>query len=174
MTSFFLIPFATDTAPAIEIAGEIERRDNQLTIEYKLKGRSLILIPEITHTPIRQVNLWQHTCCEFFLGLQDSTQYWEFNLAPTGDWNVYHFLDYRNLVAAAAFNSLPFQVWRNNDYLQLKLEVDLNQIITPEQNLEVGIATVIEDRENQISYWALTHPAPKADFHHRDSYLLKL
>lgn len=58
--------------------------------------------------------------------------------------------------------------------MQLKLEVNLNQIIAPEQNLEVGVATVVEDRAKQLSYWALAHSAPEADFHLRDNYLLKL
>jgi hypothetical protein len=174
-SSFCLIPFTPDTAPAVQITGNIERRHNQLNIEYTLAGRSQILIPETFNTPTRQFNLWEHTCCEFFLGLQDSTQYWEFNLSPAGHWNIYRFLDYRqDLVEEIAFNSLPFQVLPGNDVLQLKLQVNLNKIITPEQSLEVGIATVIEDRKSQLSYWALTHPAEEADFHLRNNYLLKL
>lgn len=174
-SSFSLIPFTPDTAPAVQITGNIERRHNQLNIEYRLAGRSLVLIPETSNTPTRQFNLWQHTCCEFFLGLQDSTQYWEFNLSPAGHWNIYHFLDYRqNLVEETAFDSLPFQVLLGNDFLQLNLKVDLTPIIASEQSVAVGIATVIEDRESQISYWALTHLGKEADFHQRNSYLLKL
>jgi hypothetical protein len=171
--SFSLIPFATDSVPAIKIMGEIERQQNQLTIEYKLQGQTQVIIPQI-NTPTRKFGLWEHTCCEFFLGLQDSTQYWEFNLSFAGHWNVYHFLDYRqNLIEAKAFDSLPFQVLQANDNLQLKLKVNLNQIIAREQNLEVGVAAVIEDRARQLSYWALAHSAPEADFHLRDNYLLK-
>jgi hypothetical protein len=174
-SSFSLIPFTPDTAPAVQITGNIERRHNLLNIEYTLAGQSLIVIPEITKKPTRQVDLWLHTCCEFFLGLQDSTQYWEFNLSPAGHWNIYRFLHYRqDLVEETAFDSLPFQVLPENDILQLKLQVNLNKIITPEQSLEIGITTVIEDRESQLSYWALTHPAREADFHQRNSYLLKL
>jgi hypothetical protein len=174
-SSFSLIPFTRDTAPAVQITGNIERRHNLLNIEYTLAGQTSIVIPETSNTPTRQVDLWEHTCCEFFLGLQDSTQYWEFNLSPAGHWNIYRFLHYRqNLVEETAFDSLPFQVLPGNDNLQLNLQIDLTQIITPEQSLEVGIATVIEDRESQLSYWALTHPAKEADFHQRNSYLLKL
>lgn len=172
--SFSLIPFTIDTAPAIKITGEIERQQNQLTIEYKLQGQTKIIIPQI-NTPTRKFGLWEHTCCEFFLSLPDSTQYWEFNLCFAGDWNVYHFLDYRqNLVEETAFNSLPFQVVQKNDNVQLKLKVNLNQIIAPEQNLEVGVAAVVEDRAKQLSYWALAHSSQEADFHLRDNYLLKL
>jgi hypothetical protein len=172
-SSFSLIPFTPDTAPSVQITGNIERRHNQLNIEYTLAGRSQIMLPETSNTPTRQFNLWQHTCCEFFLGLQDSTQYWEFNLSPAGHWNIYRFLDYRqDLLEEIAFDSLPFQVLQGNDTLQLKLQVNLNKIITPEQSLEIGITTVIEDQESQISYWALTHSTIEADFHHRDAFAI--
>jgi hypothetical protein len=219
--NFDLIPFATDTAPAIEITGAIERQDNQLTIEYKLvsqlkkrsrspkglapegasvegvqspkawqsQSRSVsqekppteknnvlpIIIPPLDLKPIRQKNLWEHTCCEIFLGLPNSTQYWEFNLSPTGNWNVYHLLDYRqNLTEESAFSALPFQVSQKEDSWQLQLTVDLHKIISAKQNLIVGVTAVIEDRANQLSYWALSHPGKHPDFHHRDAFILEL
>jgi hypothetical protein len=174
-TSFSLIPFTTDTAPAIQITGKIERQQNQLIIEYKLQGQTQIIIPPIVDTPTRQGNLWEHTCCEFFLGLQNSTQYWEFNLSPAGHWNVYRFLNYRqNLVEETAFDSLPFQVLQENETLQLKLEINLPKIILLEQSFEVGISSVIENEQGKLSYWALTHSAEEADFHQRDSFALYL
>ncbi|MGL5831982.1 MAG: DOMON-like domain-containing protein [Waterburya sp.] len=185
--NFDLIPFATDAAPAIEITGGIERQDNQLTIEYKLasklKKRSPrnrdsplpMISPPLVQNPSRQRDLWEHTCCEFFLGFPDSTQYWEFNLSPSGHWNVYHLLDYRqNLTEEPAFDALPFQVSQREDYCQLQLKIDLSKIISPEQNLAVGVTAVIEDRTNQLSYWALSHPGKEPDFHHRDAFILEL
>jgi hypothetical protein len=185
--NFALIPFATNTAPDIEITGAIERQDNQLNIEYKLvsklQARSPreinsplpMIIPTIAPTPTRQRDLWEHTCCEFFLGLPDSTQYWEFNLSPSGHWNVYRLLDYRqNLTEEPAFDALPFQMSQEENYWQLQLEVDLPKIIPPEQNLAVGITAVIEERPNQLSYWALSHPGKEPDFHHRDAFILEL
>jgi hypothetical protein len=193
--NFDLIPFATDTAPAIEITGEIERRDNQLTVQYKLASKPkerlddlyalrspkesknplpMIILP-LAQSPTRQRDLWEHTCCEFFLGLPDSTQYWEFNLSPAGHWNVYQLLDYRqNLTEDQAFDALPFQVSQGENYWQLQLKVDLSKIISPKQNLVVGVTAVIEDQTNQLSYWALAHPGKEPDFHHRDAFILEL
>lgn len=175
MKSFVLIPFARDTAPQIKLTGEIERHQNQLNLEYRLEGLSEILVAEAADSPLRQFDLWEHTCFEFFVGLKESPQYWEFNLSPSGHWNVFRFLDYRqNITEEEAFAILPFQVFPQNDHWQLKLTVDLNQIIAPEQDLEIGITAVIEAQNQHLSYWALTHPAPEADFHCRDSFMLKI
>ena len=175
MTNFSLTPFDSNTAPAIAIKGNIERQHNQLKIEYKLKGALQIIIPKQSDSPTRQYDLWEHTCLEFFLGLKDSTRYWEFNLSPAKHWNVFHFLNYRqNIAEEMAFNSLPFKVLLENDSLLLNLEVNLDKIISPESDLEVGITTVVEDRQQQLSYWALTHPTKKPDFHHRDSFIIEL
>ncbi|MGF1588456.1 MAG: DOMON-like domain-containing protein [Pleurocapsa sp.] len=174
-STFDLSPFTRNTAPTVNISGNIERQNNQLKILYRLEGSSQIIIPQIVNSPTRQDNLWEHTCCELFIGLQNSTKYWEFNLSPAGDWNVFRFPDYRQYIAEEmVFDSLPFRVLQQADWLQLQLEVNLNKIIPPEQSLKVGVTTVIEDRERQLSYWALTHPAPEANFHHRDSLIIDL
>ena len=173
MTDFALIPFPSDTIPSLSINGQIERQDNQLTLEYKLEPTSEITIPKPAASPSRQFDLWEHTCCEFFLGLKDSTQYWEFNLSPARHWNVFRFLDYRqNIAEEYAFDTLPFQVTR--DDLRIDLEVDLNQIIEPDRDLEIGITAVIEDRSSRLSYWALSHPGKEADFHLRSSFAIAL
>lgn len=175
MNSFTLIPFTLDNLPVVEITGRIERQQNQLNLEYYLTGSSKIILPEKTVHPARQFDLWEHTCFEFFLGLKDSNKYWEFNLSPAKHWNVFRFLEYRqNIAEEMAFDVLPFQVWQQDDCLRLNLKVDLNQIITPEQSLAVGITAVIKDKNKQLSYWALSHPAKEADFHLRDSFIVNL
>ncbi|MGB5632716.1 MAG: DOMON-like domain-containing protein [Waterburya sp.] len=175
-STFDLVPFASNTAPAVNITGDIERQNNQLKIEYKLTGNlSQIIIAEHADAQTRQYDLWEHTCFEFFLGIKDSTKYWEFNLSPAGHWNIFRFPDYRQDISEEmAFDSLPFTVLQQNNSWQLNLEVDLEQIIPAEQNLEVGITSVIEDQQNHLSYWALTHSEPAADFHHRDSFIVDL
>lgn len=175
MKNFSLVPFAFNNAPKIAIAGQIQRQQNQLEITYQVSGGSLAIVPEPAVTPTRQYELWEHTCCELFLKPQNGTQYWEFNLSPARHWNVFRFPDYRQDIAEEmAFDSLPFAVERDEDVLQVYLKVDLNKIIAPEQNLKIGVTTVVEDRDKRLSYWALTHPASQPDFHHRDSFTINL
>ena len=176
--SFSLRPFAGESSLAmlpISITGSIARQANQLTIEYALVGdRSQIAIAAPSDHPTRQHNLWQTTCFEFFLGVQHSERYWECNLSPSGDWNLYRFDGYRQgMQEETAIASLPFSVQRS-DTLSLTLTLDLHPIIPIHQPLEVAITTVICQQSGELTYWALTHPGPEADFHRRDSFMIQL
>ena len=171
---FRLIPFVAKNAPQINITGTISRQANQLNLRYQLRGDlSTVIIPKSNSSPTRQYDLWDRTCFEFFLRLKDTSKYWEFNLAPTGDWNVFRFPIYRQDIAEEmSFKDLPFKVMQN-EYLRLNINIDLDRIIDREQNLDVAITTVVE-QDRQLSYWALVHPAQEPDFHHQDSFLIEL
>src|SRR5207249_1533417 len=40
--------------------------------------------------------------------------------------------------------------------------------------LQLALSAVIEDEQGVLSYWALTHPPGKPDFHHPDAFVLDL
>jgi len=162
--------------PDVQISGKIARRAQTITIHYELRGElAAVAIPPPAGAPARRHGLWQETCFEFFLGAQNSSQYWEFNLSPTGHWNVYHFAGYRQgRQEEAAFASLPFSVQRQSDSWLLTLEVDLTKIIPADQALEVGISAVLRTRTGEETFWALSHPGPQADFHRRDAFSVDL
>jgi hypothetical protein len=177
MSSFKLQPFPTDIIiPQIEISGQIDRSEDLLSIEYLLQGDlDNVAIDPPTDLPARKLELWTSNCFEFFIGVTGSSNYWEVNLAPTGDWNVYALDDYRQgLRPEISFGSLPFRIDRSANSLQLNLAFDLSQIIKTDLKLEVAITAVIKSNQDEISYWALTHTGTEADFHRRDSFTIKL
>jgi hypothetical protein len=177
MTDFKLRPFSTDVSlPAIEITGKIERHDRLFSIEYHLQGNlATVIIPSAHPAPSRKFALWESTCFEFFIGVPGNANYWEFNLSPAGDWNVFALDDYRQgLQNELAFTSLPLSIDRFANSLVLKSTVDLSKIIPTTQELELSVTTVIESSQHDLSYWALTHPDTVADFHRRDSFILKI
>jgi hypothetical protein len=177
VSNFSLRPFPTDgLISQIEISGRIERHDDSIAIEYLLQGDlDNIAIDPPSAAPTRKLELWTDTCFEFFMGVVGDRRYWEFNLAPTGDWNVFHLDDYRQgLRDEIAFTSLPCTVDRTANSLQLKLEFDLGKIIKTDLKLEMAITAVIKSTQNEISYWALTHTGTEADFHRRDSFTIEL
>ncbi len=175
--SFSLVPFVrNDLTSHLKIDGWIKRVSGSVFIHYQLAGKlSEILLPEQSDMPTRKNRLWNHTCFEFFVAVKDLPHYWEFNLAPSGDWNVFHFRDYRDgMKEELTFTSLPFKIQPQSEAFQLELACDLDRIINDSNLLEVAVSAVVEGRNGAVSYWALTHAGLKPDFHRRDSFTLDL
>jgi hypothetical protein len=175
--NFTLQPFPpAGPRPRLKLTGDLSRRGNTLTIRYALRGQLTDLaIPGPAATAARRTGLWEETCCEFFLAVQDSPRYWEFNLSPAGHWNVYRFASYRQgMVTETAFTSMPFRVQNQPGSLRLALELDLQKIVRADQILTVAVAAVLKLAGGGVTYWALNHGGPQPDFHRRDGFILEL
>lgn len=176
-SSFSLIPFTAPNIPSISITGKISLQSNIITLHYLLAGKiEEILLPTKSMNPTRKDDLWKMTCFEFFLAIKDQSQYWEFNMSPSGDWNVYHMDAYRRIGfrEETLIQRLPFDVQSEAGAFHLNALVDLHPILQPDQFLEFGITAIIQTTEGNETYWALTHPASAADFHLRESFILGL
>jgi len=174
---FILKPFPGEGNPAgVTIGGSIARRSDTLSVCCEVRGDlSKLAIPAAAEAPRRKDRLWEGTCIELFPGTTDSREYWEFNLSPSGDWNVYRFTGYRaGMREEPAFASLPFAVRIGPDALELSMELDVEKIIPSGKTIEVGIAAVIRTIDGGRSHWALAHPASRPDFHRRDGFSLTL
>jgi hypothetical protein len=173
--NFSLRPFTADClTDSIRCIGSAARSTNGLLISWELRGRlEDILLPEQSAAPLRRDQLWQQSCFEFFVAPTGSFQYWEGNLSPSGDWNVYAFDEYRaGMREETALAALTFRIVRRTESLRLELVLPLDAIIRPEQPLALGLSAVLRHRCGRSSYWALTHCGPKPDFHLRESFLL--
>ncbi len=175
--SFELRPFPRDNpGQGLKITGDISRSSNILVIRYELCcPLQEIVIPQPSDIPVRKNFLWQETCFEFFLGRKNSESYREFNLSPSGHWNVYYFQSYRQeMKEEAAVSALPFSVKKESEALKLELEFNLDRMVPAEQPLNAAISAVIKHTDGRTTYWALIHPGPEADFHLRDGFILGL
>ena len=157
----------------------IEQQRLSLSFEVQGPGVGEILFPENRlKSAARKDFLWQHTCFEAFLALSDSPSYWEFNLSPSGDWNIYRFHDYRQgqseelrIRSVHVLKSAQLQ----SDRFVFEAEVNLAPI-RAELNCTtalVGLTCVIETIDHKKSYWAIQHCGSQPDFHLRESFLLK-
>jgi len=174
---FLLVPFLHANVPDITIKGKILRQNNLLTIHYALTGKiEDIFLPSPSANPTRKDDLWKTTCLEFFVAIEELPHYWEFNLSPSGDWNVYYMDAYRRIGfrEEMSIQRLQMETQKATNGFLLTADVDLNPIIRIEQMLEVGVTAVIQTKGGSETYWALTHPAPEADFHLRESFVLAL
>lgn len=175
--SFALLPFPAPNLPEIAITGIIARQDHLLSLHYSLSGKlKEIILPSLSSAPRRKGELWTATCCEFFFSREGAPDYWEFNLSPSGDWNVYHMDAYRRIGfrEETRIERLSFEVRKEMNAVTLNAAVDLDPILQPDDLLEVGITAVIQANDGSETYWALTHPGSQADFHLRQSFTLLL
>ena len=124
MASFDLIPYPAENLLHIKITGDIERAGTQLSARYTLSGEiNSVLFPTPSITPIRKHDLWKATCFEFFIAPAGQPQYWEFNLSPSGNWNVYRMDAYRqvNMREEEKVTSLPFTFQKTDTQINLSL-----------------------------------------------------
>ncbi|MDA1247166.1 MAG: DOMON-like domain-containing protein [Cyanobacteria bacterium] len=181
-TRFKLIPHPGEMqkeAPAYSLHGRLNIIENNMQISYYLEGElSQLRIPNCAAQSLRQDLLWQCTCLEFFLAAAGNDDYWEYNLSPTGYWNVYHLESYRQgLAEESAYKQLPFNVTRGDQQLSLSLTCALPpSLVTPKcaAGLEVGVSAVLQSSSGELNYWAVAHPSSEPDFHHRAGFCLKL
>ncbi|MEM7017736.1 MAG: DOMON-like domain-containing protein [Pseudomonadota bacterium] len=148
--------------------------NNQLTLDYHIKGA----IPELNlppaKRPIRAHELWLHSCFELFIGLPASTAYTEFNFAPSMAWAAYQFDSYREGMREAADISSPHMESHRSDS-SYQLHVVLQLAALPRHlTWQLGISAVIEETRGHQSFWALAHPSGQPDFHHSDGFACTL
>lgn len=141
--------------------------DWQLTYLLQDPGKRIRTPPPVFRPGSRE-GLWQHTCCEAFIGLDD-TGYREFNLSPSGEWACYDFAAER----ARGPRTLPV----TSPDIQCALTDDgwllcatLAAVCLPAVPARIGLCAVLEGYDDHLAYHALRHPRDQADFHHPDGH----
>ncbi|MFM7362470.1 MAG: hypothetical protein ACKO25_11750, partial [Cyanobium sp.] len=162
---FRLVPFAEARAMAalpadLELGGQIERQGATLRLIYRLHGALPALrIPAPAARPQRCDDLWQGTCFELFLAAAGAEPYREFNLSPSGDWNVYRLDGYRRgLRPDPAWQSLHQRRDDGPGTLTLTLETPLPADLAAAPELEAAVTAVLQSQSGDCSYWAIRHP----------------
>lgn len=148
-----------------------------LDVHYRLSGDVRRLLVPASQPPAPTDGLWQHTCCELFVAVAGEPAYREFNFSPSGQWAAYAFDAYRQRAAHPLSIPAPrsrLQVTEEGVELFVELAPDALPRTAPGTVLQVGLSTVVEARDGTFSYWALRHPSPRPDFHHRDAFDLTL
>ncbi len=176
--SALLLPFPTEkSTPKIEIQVAVARNHTLLSLVYRCTGDlHTVLFPTIPQFPLRQDNLWKHTCFEAFIRCDNVPFYWELNCSPNGNWNLYYFNDYRRM------NSIEEKIPHIETQFEYKMEqefiatitLDLAPILSAEKVLTLNLATIIENMNGEMGYFALAHPIHKPDFHLPECFTLQI
>ena len=171
-----LTPHPAGPGPAVRgIEASVSRVEGKLTVTYGLAGdMDRLRVPR--ERPAGATDrLWEHTCFELFVARSGAAGYHELNFAPYGASAVYAFEDYRQRLESDLTAKAPRRQWGDAGF-ELIAEVKLSALDPAyvDAELVLGVSAVIEDADGQLSYWALAHPQPKPDFHHRDAFALVL
>ena len=133
----------------------------------------------------RADELWRHTCFEAFVRRDDVPGYLEFNFSPSGAWQAYHFIGYRQDRLPALLPSPPHvtighreragNAAGTDDALVLEALIHLPAPFSAApQGLRLALSAVVEQEIGSLSYWALRHAPGRPDFHHPDAFALTL
>ena len=161
--------------PVVGITVSVFRPEpSVLALDYVLSGDLFrVLVPGPT-APGRADDLWRHTCFEAFIRTGSGPGYHEVNLSPSGEWAIYGFDGYRqgrtSPVGVASESVLRAS---DDDHLALTAILRLDDL-DPAMPWSIGLSAVVEDADDGISYWALSHPLARPDFHHPDAFVLTL
>lgn len=140
-------------------------------LDFKLAGEGLqsIVLPSTSLAPARSDKLWEMTCFELFCSPVGRESYLEMNFSPSKNWNIYSFESYRS--GMKPYSKLTTQVETTIDPLKLNVRALVSgDMPGPIQDLEIGVSAVIQNKNKQIEYWALTHSSEKPDFHLRENW----
>lgn len=154
------------------------RPDGALVLTYRLRGDMARLLVPQERAPERKDLLWEHTCFEAFIGVHGEAAYREFNFSPSGQWAAYAFSDYRQRDESFDPNDAPqisAQLFAGR--LELKAVISRDALPLGAKTLQIGLSAVVEAADTvdgRHSYWALHHPQPRPDFHHREAFTLEL
>ena len=172
-----LTAFGDDSALPWQLRGNIKRLDQSiLALDYELVVPADQLIwPAAAASPQRRDELWQSTCLELFIAKPNEPSYWEINLAPNGDWNVYRLDGYRqDLQAEPAIQRISLSSDSAADRHQLQATIELPPALRQVAPLEANLCAVLQHANGSNSYWALCHPCSEADFHARAGFVLEV
>ncbi len=179
---FRLVPFDAPGVPLrtttpmldIEITGTAAFDTSIVNVVYHINGATEHVKFNSTNAhPSRKNELWRTTCFELFLKVPTRAEYWEVNLAPSRDWNVYRFTDYRSTLQPELLItdiSITTEVAQSR-LASLSATLPLPLPVVGQQ-LIIGISSVIEDTAGNLYYFALQHSGVKPDFHDPAGFVL--
>ena len=87
-----------------------------------------------------------------------------------------HRLSDRNERARRGWSAPSIEVLTSAERFEMRVVLDTDGLpgLSGDGAWRVGVSAVIEETNGRKSYWALTHPPGKADFHHVDGFALVL
>ena len=162
--------------PAVSLVGAIEQDGSALKVGFWISDPNQIIIwPDIVASHPRQDYLWEQTCFEIFVGVQNEDFYREINLSPSQAWQVYQFEEYRypEDIPPLPVDDIELNQLKRTHY-GLNVSLDLSQFMAKHQlkwsDLYLGLSAVLNTSQGSL-YFAMQHSRPEPDFHNKRDWL---
>lgn len=172
-----LAPFPGAPAPdGVRLTAEVARNGSVLLARWELEDPfARVARPGLAAAPARRFALWDATCFELFLRADGVPGYWELNLAPSGDWNVYRLDGYRKgLREEPAIATSPAVAAMTEGNSVAMIALDTAALGLAERPWQVAISAVLCEPAGRTSFWAAAHPGAAPDFHHPEAFAIAL
>ncbi len=168
-----LVPFVKIEAPTIDLSVKVDRQGDFLILRHVMTGAIESILMAEPEVPVRRMRLWETTCFECFFGVPGQDLYWEINLSTAGHWNVFRLDNYRSgLREELSIQALSILVDRS--VFSLETELDLSLLGIQDSEIELSVTAVIADKRGAMSHWAVCHGGIEADFHLRNSFVIRI
>jgi hypothetical protein len=166
-----LQPFSENQRNGFAVECLLNRSDDHLSLLFSITGAvGELVIPDNQRLALRKDKLWCTTCFESFFKVNASPRYWELNVSPGGHWNLYRFSDYRkDMAEETAVSAITSRLSLENNLLSLSISLQISNLVAPEAKMMAGVCCVLESRNGEKHYWAITHLRNQPDFHHPGS-----
>ncbi len=171
--TYQLVPFSAEPM-SYSVQAKVERLQNKLVFTFELIDPQNEVFWQHGNEIKRQDYLWESTCFEAFIGSNDQTNYFELNLAPSLEWNLYRFTHYRTPSAMPPTPVLePALIKFDVNSQTISAEIDLVALNLADIEIKLGLTAVLKTAET-IHYFAIQHPIPHADFHDAMGWTIRL
>lgn len=167
----------TPAAAGVRVTAWAQLEARGLVLGFSIEAPDGVLVlPARAIRPARRDRLWEHTCCEAFVGTPDGEPYAELNLSPSGDWALWSFDGYRAGMRAAASDVPRTRILQQSRELRIDAIVPADALaaVLGAPPYAIGLSAVIETKDGAHAYFALAHSEPRPDFHARAARTLVL
>ena len=154
----------------IKVQAKLEIEKKTIKLEFNIVGeRKNYIFPSIS-PPKRAKELWKATCFELFFTSKNQKGYYEINISPSKQWNIYTFKGYRDFVTETEIASNPIiTMSQQKDEYTLLFESTLDEVGLTE-NLVFNLAVILLDSNNIRHFYAINRTLGAVDFHNREMW----
>ncbi|WP_308419259.1 DOMON-like domain-containing protein [Tsuneonella deserti] len=143
-----------------------------LRVRWRIEDAHSLVVPAFAGRG-RADELWRATCFELFLRPVGGEAYVELNLSPSERWAAYEFTGYRDGMSDRPASREPDCTMRQGSSFAI-FDAAIPRDVLPALPASANFTAVIEEHGGVVSYWAITHPEAKPDFHDQSCFVAEL